>query len=149
MNPLLIEILYSMTGIQCLTFDRESAGKMDFDVVIVSRTRCVSSVPWGQILGSRSDAEPGKVGTVTPDVATVVKNWAPPGPVPRRQGRHHPRHHRSSLVRRRAAAGQPGSTVGRSEQAAGFVRVSTCVRSPSRPPCGVGRVRVEVASIAV
>jgi large subunit ribosomal protein L1 len=50
------------------------AGKMDFDVVIASpdAMRIVGTL--GQILGPRGMMPNPKVGTVTPDVATAVKN---------------------------------------------------------------------------
>jgi len=50
------------------------AGKMDFDVVIASpdAMRVVGAL--GQILGPRGMMPNPKVGTVTPDVATAVKN---------------------------------------------------------------------------
>lgn len=50
------------------------AGKMDFDVVIASpdAMRVVGAL--GQILGPRGLMPNPKVGTVTPDVATAVKN---------------------------------------------------------------------------
>ena len=50
------------------------AGKMDFDVVIASpdTMRVVGTL--GQILGPRGLMPNPKVGTVTPDVATAVKN---------------------------------------------------------------------------
>ncbi len=50
------------------------AGKMDFDVVIASpdAMRIVGTL--GQILGPRGLMPNPKVGTVTPDVATAVKN---------------------------------------------------------------------------
>ncbi|MEN9905200.1 MAG: ribosomal protein [Pseudomonadota bacterium] len=50
------------------------AGKMDFDVVIASpdAMRIVGAL--GQILGPRGMMPNPKVGTVTPDVATAVKN---------------------------------------------------------------------------
>ena len=50
------------------------AGKMDFDVVIASpdTMRIVGTL--GQILGPRGLMPNPKVGTVTPDVATAVKN---------------------------------------------------------------------------
>src|SRR3990172_7455763 len=50
------------------------AGKMDFDVVIASpdAMRVVGGL--GQILGPRGLMPNPKVGTVTPDVATAVKN---------------------------------------------------------------------------
>ena len=50
------------------------AGKMDFDVVIASpdTMRIVGTL--GQVLGPRGLMPNPKVGTVTPDVATAVKN---------------------------------------------------------------------------
>ena len=50
------------------------AGKMDFDIVIASpdTMRVVGAL--GQILGPRGLMPNPKVGTVTPDVATAVKN---------------------------------------------------------------------------
>ena len=50
------------------------AGKMDFDVVIASpdAMRIVGTL--GQILGPRGLMPNPKVGTVTPDVATAIKN---------------------------------------------------------------------------
>ncbi len=50
------------------------AGKMDFDIVIASpdTMRVVGTL--GQILGPRGLMPNPKVGTVTPDVATAVKN---------------------------------------------------------------------------
>ena len=50
------------------------AGKMDFDVVIASpdTMRVVGTL--GQVLGPRGLMPNPKVGTVTPDVATAVKN---------------------------------------------------------------------------
>jgi large subunit ribosomal protein L1 len=50
------------------------AGKMDFDVVIASpdTMRVVGTL--GQILGPRGLMPNPKVGTVTPDVATAVRN---------------------------------------------------------------------------
>ena len=50
------------------------AGKMDFDVVIASpdAMRVVGTL--GQVLGPRGLMPNPKVGTVTPDVATAVKN---------------------------------------------------------------------------
>lgn len=50
------------------------AGKMDFDVVIASpdAMRVVGAL--GQVLGPRGLMPNPKVGTVTPDVATAVKN---------------------------------------------------------------------------
>jgi len=54
--------------------DRIKAGQMDFDVVIASpdTMRVVGAL--GQILGPRGLMPNPKVGTVTPDVATAVKN---------------------------------------------------------------------------
>jgi large subunit ribosomal protein L1 len=54
--------------------DRIKAGQMDFDVVIASpdTMRVVGAL--GQVLGPRGLMPNPKVGTVTPDVATAVKN---------------------------------------------------------------------------
>lgn len=54
--------------------DRIKAGQMDFDIVIASpdTMRVVGAL--GQILGPRGLMPNPKVGTVTPDVATAVKN---------------------------------------------------------------------------
>jgi large subunit ribosomal protein L1 len=50
------------------------AGKMDFDVVIASPDAMRVVGQLGQILGPRGLMPNPKVGTVTPDVATAVKN---------------------------------------------------------------------------
>ena len=81
---------------------------MPFDVVIASpdTMRVVGTL--GQILGPRGLMPNPKVGTVTPDVATAVKN-AKAGQVQFRvdkAGIIHA-HDRPPLVRRRQAAGQP------------------------------------------
>src|SRR5437763_16105518 len=54
--------------------DRVKAGDMPFDIVIASpdTMRVVGAL--GQILGPRGLMPNPKVGTVTPDVATAVKN---------------------------------------------------------------------------
>src|SRR5476651_2159101 len=54
--------------------ERVKAGKLDFDIVIASpdTMRVVGTL--GQILGPRGLMPNPKVGTVTPDVATAVKN---------------------------------------------------------------------------
>jgi large subunit ribosomal protein L1 len=54
--------------------EQVKAGKMDFDVVIASpdTMRVVGTL--GQILGPRGLMPNPKVGTVTPDVATAVRN---------------------------------------------------------------------------
>lgn len=54
--------------------ERIKAGQMDFDVVIASpdTMRVVGAL--GQVLGPRGLMPNPKVGTVTPDVATAVKN---------------------------------------------------------------------------
>jgi large subunit ribosomal protein L1 len=54
--------------------EARAAGKMDFDVVIASpdAMRVVGTL--GQILGPRGLMPNPKVGTVTPDVATAVRN---------------------------------------------------------------------------
>ncbi len=50
------------------------AGKMDFDIVIASPDAMRVVGQLGQILGPRGLMPNPKVGTVTPDVATAVKN---------------------------------------------------------------------------
>ena len=50
------------------------AGKMDFDVVIASPDAMRVVGQLGQVLGPRGLMPNPKVGTVTPDVATAVKN---------------------------------------------------------------------------
>ena len=65
-------------GVDIVGFDDLAAdikaGKMDFDVVIASpdAMRIVGTL--GQVLGPRGLMPNPKVGTVTPDVATAVKN---------------------------------------------------------------------------
>ena len=83
---------------------RVKAGDMPFDVVIASpdAMRVVGTL--GQILGPRGLMPNPKVGTVTPDVATAVKN-AKAGQVQFRAdkaGIIHA-HHRPPLVRRRTS----------------------------------------------
>ncbi|MBL4574218.1 MAG: 50S ribosomal protein L1, partial [Gammaproteobacteria bacterium] len=51
-----------------------TAGNMDFDVVIASPDAMRVVGKLGQILGPRGLMPNPKVGTVTPDVATAVKN---------------------------------------------------------------------------
>lgn len=62
-----------IVGMEDLAADIK-AGKMDFDIVIASpdAMRIVGTL--GQILGPRGMMPNPKVGTVTPDVATAVKN---------------------------------------------------------------------------
>ena len=54
--------------------DEVKAGKMDFDVVIATPDAMRIVGQLGQILGPRGLMPNPKVGTVTPDVATAVKN---------------------------------------------------------------------------
>lgn len=54
--------------------DRVKKGEMDFDVVIASPDAMRVVGQLGQILGPRGLMPNPKVGTVTPDVATAVKN---------------------------------------------------------------------------
>jgi len=54
--------------------DSVKAGKMDFDVVIATPDAMRVVGQLGQILGPRGLMPNPKVGTVTPDVATAVKN---------------------------------------------------------------------------
>jgi len=62
-----------IVGMEDLAADIK-AGKMDFDIVIASpdTMRIVGTL--GQVLGPRGLMPNPKVGTVTPDVATAVKN---------------------------------------------------------------------------
>ena len=88
------------------------AGEINFDRVIASPDAMRVVGQLGQILGPRGLMPNPKVGTVTPDVATAVKN-AKAGQVtlPRGQGRNHPLHHRQVEVRGRAAQGQPDALI--------------------------------------
>ncbi|MDO3382739.1 50S ribosomal protein L1 [Gilvimarinus algae] len=54
--------------------DQVKAGKMDFDVVVASPDAMRVVGQLGQILGPRGLMPNPKTGTVTPDVATAVKN---------------------------------------------------------------------------
>ncbi|WP_303904175.1 50S ribosomal protein L1 [Thiohalomonas denitrificans] len=54
--------------------DEVKAGKMEFDVVVASPDAMRVVGQLGQILGPRGLMPNPKVGTVTPDVATAVKN---------------------------------------------------------------------------
>lgn len=54
--------------------EQVKAGKMDFDIVIASPDAMRVVGQLGQILGPRGLMPNPKVGTVTPDVATAVKN---------------------------------------------------------------------------
>jgi len=54
--------------------ERIKGGALDFDVVIASPDAMRVVGPLGQILGPRGLMPNPKVGTVTPDVATAVKN---------------------------------------------------------------------------
>ena len=73
--------------------DLVKKGEMNFDVVIASPDAMRVVGQLGQILGPRGLMPNPKVGTVTADVATAVKN-AKSGQVRYRtgQGRHHPLH---------------------------------------------------------
>jgi len=62
-----------MVGFDDLAADVK-AGKLDFDVVIASPDAMRVVGQLGQILGPRGLMPNPKVGTVTPDVATAVKN---------------------------------------------------------------------------
>ena len=101
------------------------AGEINFDRVIASPDAMRVVGQLGQILGPRGLMPNPKVGTVTPDVATAVKN-AKAGQVtlPRRQGRHRPLHDRQGEFRvnalkenlhgadRRPAEGEAGDVQG-------------------------------------
>ncbi len=62
-----------IVGLEDLAADVK-AGKLDFDVVIASPDTMRVVGQLGQILGPRGLMPNPKVGTVTPDVATAVKN---------------------------------------------------------------------------
>ena len=101
---------------------RVKAGDMPFDVVIAApdAMRVVGTL--GQILGPRGLMPNPKVGTVTPDVATAVKN-AKAGQVQFRADKAGIIHatHRPPLVRLGQAARQPGGADRCAEQGqAGF-----------------------------
>ena len=69
-------------------------GELIFDVVIADPDAMRVVGQLGQILGPRGLMPNPKTGTVTPDVATAVKEcqvWS--GSFPRRQGWHHPLRH--------------------------------------------------------
>ena len=54
--------------------ERIKAGKLDFDIVIAAPEAMRIVGPLGQILGPRGLMPNPRVGTVTPDVATAVRN---------------------------------------------------------------------------
>ncbi len=93
------------------------AGKINFDRVIASPDAMRVVGQLGQILGPRGLMPNPKVGTVTPDVATAVKN-AKAGQVtlPRGQGGNHSLHHRQVEVRGQSAQGQPPGADQRPQQ---------------------------------
>jgi large subunit ribosomal protein L1 len=125
------------------------AGNMNFDVVIASpdTMRVVGTL--GQILGPRGLMPNPKVGTVTPDVATGgAQRQGRPGAVPRRQGRHHPRHHRPPFVRRRQAGGNLRALIDALNKAKPASSKGIYLRKVAvSSTMGVG-VRVDMQSIA-
>ncbi len=84
------------------------AGEINFDRVIASPDAMRVVGQLGQILGPRGLMPNPKVGTVTADVATAVKN-AKSGQVtlPRGQGRHRALHDRQGQLRGERAQGKP------------------------------------------
>ena len=125
------------------------AGNMNFDVVIASpdTMRVVGTL--GQILGPRGLMPNPKVGTVTPDVATAVRN-AKAGQVQFRvdkAGIMHA-HDRPPLVRRRQAAGQPGALIEALNKAKPATSKGVYLRKVAvSSTMGVG-VRVDTPTIA-
>ena len=83
--------------------EKVKAGQIDFDVVIASPDAMRIVGQLGQILGPRGLMPNPKVGTVTPDVATAVKN-AKSGQVRYRvgQGGHRALHDRAARISSRA-----------------------------------------------
>ena len=92
-------------------------GFMDFDVVIASPDAMRVVGQLGQILGPRGLMPNPKVGTVTPDVVTAVKN-AKAGQVQYRtdKARHRPVHDRPRVVHARAVEDQPARADRGAEQ---------------------------------
>ena len=81
--------------------EKVKAGEINFDVVIASPDAMRVVGQLGQILGPRGLMPNPKVGTVTPDVASAVRErQGRPGALSRRQGRH------------RACADRPGEFRG-------------------------------------
>ena len=92
-------------------------GFMDFDVVIATPDAMKVVGQLGQILGPRGLMPNPKVGTVTPDVATAVKN-ARAGQVQYRtdKARDRPMHDRPRVVRAGAAQDEPARAGRGAEQ---------------------------------
>ena len=128
--------------------EQVKAGNINFDVVIASpdTMRIVGTL--GTVLGPRGLMPNPKVGTVTPDVATAVKN-AKAGQVQFRVDKAGIIH--GTIGRRSFDAdklkGNLAALLDAPDQAEACfrARVCTCVRSPCRPPW-VG-VRVDVNSV--
>ncbi len=102
-----------LVGLEDLA-EKVKAGQIDFDRVIASPDAMRVVGQLGQILGPRGLMPNPKVGTVTTDVATAVKN-AKSGQVTYRggQGRHRARLDRQGGVRTGEAAREPSGADGR------------------------------------
>ena len=101
--------------------EKVKAGEINFDRVIASPDAMRVVGQLGQILGPRGLMPNPKVGTVTPDVATAVKN-AKSGQVTYRVDKAgiDPLHHRQGEVRAAGAAREPaGADRGPAEGEAG------------------------------
>jgi ribosomal protein L1 len=84
----------------------QAEGWLEFERVIATPDMMSVVGRLGKILGPRGLMPNPKLGTVTMDVGSAVREQVGHGRVPRRQGGHHPRRHRQALLRGGAAAGE-------------------------------------------
>ena len=123
---------------------------MDFDIVIATPDAMQVVGQLGQILGPRGLMPNPKVGTVTLDVTTAVKN-AKAGQVQYRtdKARHRAVHDRPRFVHGRGAAGEPGGADRGAEQGqAGDHRRAMYLKKVSVSSTMGAGVRVDQASFA-